>query len=84
MRLKSRTHAAALGIKWVSGKTLEALKYKAPKPRWLRMVKNSICLADHQSHYAECKGMTNLHPKGEWYLIPTSWNTWRGTPMSQR
>lgn len=24
------------------------------------------------SHQAECKGMTNLHPNGEWYFIPTS------------
>lgn len=37
-----------------------------------------------RSHYAECRGMTNLQPKGEWYLIPTSWNTWRGIPMSHR
>lgn len=39
---------------------------------------------DHLTRYAECKGMTNLQPKGEWYLIPTSWNTWRGIPMSHR
>lgn len=28
--------------------------------------------------------MTNLHPNGERYLMPTSWNTWRGMPMSHR
>lgn len=86
LRIKSSSHVGGLENKWRSWWAAEITeKYsKSQKPSGDGGRGGMMDSSSSWFRYAECRGMTNLQPKGEWYLIPTSWNTWRGIPMSHR